>query len=169
SGKLSAIGNSLSTPIPTEPALFKVDSGKISQLAIQNADGDSLKAQLGNDGNWTVTEPKGSPVTASQIESAILEIKGWTVMSELDPAPPLSSMGLDSPANVIKLTGQNGQVQSIVIGNSTPSGIGYYVELNGGAPLIISKSNVDQVLQVIPARPTQTAAPVQNQTTTPTP
>ena len=58
--------------------------------------------------------------------------------ASLDPETPMDSLGLTNPNQVINLETGNGAVYSVSIGSETPTGSGYYAQLNGGTPQIIS-------------------------------
>jgi len=158
SGKLT--GQPESTPVPTQPALFGLDTGEITALKVEKNDGKSAAFRKTESGSWEVTQPPDRQDLAQTVGGVVAEITSWKVMTELSVAPPADNIGLSNPAYQIILTTANGQEQTIKVGDLTPTGTGYYISMDGSVPLVVSKFSVDQVINLLTEEPTSTPPPL---------
>ena len=165
-------------PVPATPTvqpvtnLFNYASNDIKALAIRDSLGNHA-AMNRSDSGWTITEVQVAytDVATATIEAGVTQFASLRVLSTPDAASDFSILGLATPAYTITISMQNGVQHILRVGDVTPSGKGYYVQLNGAAPVVVNKSGLDAVVgwAAIPPVILPTATPTITTTVTVTP
>jgi hypothetical protein len=154
------------TPVPTKSPLFSLDTGQITAIEVDKRGDQVVRLDHTADAGWSVTQPPGSQVAPEEVETAVVTISTWTVQNELSVPPPMDAMGLATPAYVITFSTSNGQTRFVNVGNLTPTSSGYYVQVDGGPPVVIGKANLDPLLQLWTTALQPTPTSMQDQTST---
>jgi hypothetical protein len=85
----------------------------------------------------------------------------------------LDSLGLVNTGTVILLKSADGKTMQVTVGIVTPTGSGYYVQLDENAPVVVGKPALDAVIQLfdeaIPETPTPAVGQLPLGEATPTP
>jgi len=136
------------TPVPTKSPVFSLDTGQITALKIEKPGSQVVQIDQSADASWMVTLPPGSPVSTEQVDTAVGTVNTWTVQNELSVPPPMDAMGLATPAYVITFTSDTGQTRFVNVGNLTPTSSGYYIQVDGGPPVVVSKTSIDPFIQL---------------------
>ena len=147
SGKLESAVSS--TPNPTEAAVFGLDTGSITQLRIEIPGSDQATFTRNADGTWMSLTPEGFNPDSATVNEALGQIADWTIQNELQIAPPLEAVGLNSPSHLLVLQMDSGQEHTIQVGNLNPAQTGYYLQLDGGSPFLVSRYSIDPVLGLL--------------------
>ena len=171
----------LKSSAPTPTALgtrYLIPKGDdlVTKIHIVDAQGNSL--QMGRDatGNWaimvgqspTITQPKLAAADQSQAEAAETQLFALSVLTTLETSPSLDVIGLNPPAYTISLEFSSNRQQVLKVGALTPTGSGYYVQLEDKI-YVISQSSIEAVLELLknpPYAATPTPVPVMVATAT---
>jgi hypothetical protein len=170
-----------SAPTPTAVKsnyLISSDNGTLIKIYIVDAQGNSLQMRRDATGNWaimvgqsptimvgqspTITQPKLATADQSQAEAAETQLFALSVLTTLETSPSLDVIGLNPPAYTISLEFSSNGQQVLKVGALTPTGSGYYVQLEDKI-YVISQSSIEAVLELLknpPYAATPTPVPV---------
>ncbi|HEX2979782.1 MAG TPA: DUF4340 domain-containing protein [Anaerolineaceae bacterium] len=145
-----------STPTPTPARLFPNATGTVTSVSIENQVGEQLEVNR-DSGAWVVAKPENSQLTADEIQTAVTMLEGWTVLNALESNPALDSLGLEPPVYTLDVKTSDGAGWSIAVGNPTITSSGYYVRIDDQNPVVVAKTSVDPMLDLLKhAQPTET-------------
>lgn len=134
-------------------------------------DGQTLTLTQTAGGEWTVGPSQSGPADAGKVEALRSSLASLRPISSVGSANPLDTLGLAAPAQVIVVRGAGGRQAQISIGGATPTGSGYYAQVDGGEPLVVSTFALEEIFRQLQpdfwATPTPT--PPLETTATPTP
>jgi len=163
---------STSTPTPTATEtsfLITKDNDTLTKVVITDAEGDIF--QMGRDAadNWAITKPKPAAADQSKAEAAETQLFALRILTTLETSPSPDAIGLNPPADTISLEFSSSRLQVLKVGSLTPTGSGYYVQLEDKI-YVISKDAIDAVLKLLqnppylatptPLPATETSVPV---------
>ena len=160
-GNLTAAATTTPSPTPEEPPLLQVQAGGISSLRITDAQGKVVALERDAQSGWKMTEPKAGTADGSKVDAAITPLETLQVLNKLEPAPAANVIGLDKPSYTLSLGLADGKQYTLQVGKVTPTGSGYYSSMDGGAAVVVSKSTIDTVIDLLnnpPFPPTATPA-----------
>lgn len=149
---------SLSTPTPA-PSLFSVGAEAIVSFGVESGDQKSVMLRRVEGNGWELTSPIQDVADAGKVDSGLSQFSSVKILRQLDPVPALSAMGLDAPMYKISLMLDDNRTLIVEVGSETPTGSGYYLRLDGGAPVVVSKYSVDTIIGFLenpPVLPTPT-------------
>jgi hypothetical protein len=155
------------TPVPTKSPVFTLDTGEITAVKVEKPGDRLVQVDRTEDSTWAVTEPPGGTVTPSAVDSAVGSLNTWTVQNELSVPPPMDAMGLAQPTYVITFTTATGQARFVNVGSLTPTSSGYYIQADGGPPVVVPKGNIDPFIDMWTQALEPTPAPMEESTPTP--
>jgi hypothetical protein len=137
------------------------NSSDITWMETKTEAGKTLLIEQDATGNWFLGDGKGKVETglAEEIRTNIAEIRAVTA---LPGNSPLDVVGLNSstPTRTLTIRNKAGKQTVIRIGNTTPTGSGYYIQVDSEAPVVVDKSTIDGTLDLFNnALPTPTPEP----------
>jgi hypothetical protein len=133
--------------------LFAEDSGIPSSIRIEAATGEVIELARDADNAWVLTEPFEAKADQAASEAAASQITTMRVLDRI-PEMDLEVVGLKIPAYTITIGFTGKQKRTILIGVTTPSENGYYVQDGSNKEImIVSKSAVDTLLGLLTAPP----------------
>jgi hypothetical protein len=141
------------TPIPAAQPLLPVTPEELAGLQVQEINGGVVILERAAGGAWELVQPAGVETDQAQVETKLGQLTSLRVKTSLEPAADLSIFGLDSPAYRVSLSTTDGQEYGLAIGDLTPTGDGYYVQLNGNPPQVINKINMESFLGILDEPP----------------
>ena len=136
------------TPTASSQLLFDQAGSEIQKVTIQNADGEMVVLERGLDNTWILTVPQTEATDKTTVETAISQLLSSRIVSTLSGDLPLADLGLKPPAYKIAVDFKDGQQSVLYVGKPTSISSGYYVFTGGGDRYVVSKSNLDAVLQL---------------------
>ncbi len=157
-----------STPTPTSAPLpqylFNADEYTANSLKVEKAGGDVVLIGRDPSGGWAVINPITPTLTVTDtanVTSVMGQLGYITSLTTITEPVSLDLFGLATPAYTITLSLVTGEQYVVRVGVSTPTGSGYYVQLNGGFPQVVAKYGLDPILTVfdklpLPVTPTPT-------------
>jgi len=173
---------SMATTFPTASAktLFPAEEGLPFRIRIESQTGEAVEVRNA-DNVWVLKSPIEAAADQGLVEGAASQITSLRVLSEVQLAAEI--VGLDRPSYILKISFTGGKEHEVEIGSLTPTESGYYVRVDRGQTVIVSKSGIDSLIglltsppyaetptpSVTPAPATETPAPTVEAEATPTP
>ncbi len=161
--------SSATTATPTATAsslLLDVSKDKIQSIRVTGKQNQTTLVERGADGLWKVTLPAAGTADQASAEALETQVGALNIVTRLQTAPELSAMGLDAPAETIRLAFVSGAVHTLQVGNLTPTGSGYYVRYDDSTICVISQYDLDPLIHILQnppypatATPTDTLEP----------
>jgi hypothetical protein len=111
--------------------------------------------------NWEILFPEAGLADQTKVSALESQIGSLMSISAIGSISNLEDFGLAVPAYTIKLEYSNGEIYQLAIGNSTPTNSGYYVQVDRGQVMVVSKYSLDAITGLItlppyPSTPTPT-------------
>jgi hypothetical protein len=162
------------TATPTVPPVYLLHLGdaQINDIKIADNTGSYINLYLDQaSSQWAIEGVPTDQADSSKIETLSTQLLSLQVQEVLTETISLASIGLDTPSYTITLTTASNSQSVTYIGMQTAIGSGYYVRENDGPVMIVSKSAIDQfinVLQEPPLLPTATPEVIPTETIVPT-
>lgn len=159
------------TSTPSSEALLQIEANTLANLRIEDSQGKALV--LGRDaaGMWTIVEPQSEWQTDSAgVESGITQLLALQSQFTLEMPDDLAKYGLLQPAYQITINLNGGENHVLLVGNEAPAVSGYYVQLDGGAPRVVSRFSLDPIINMLnnpPYQATETPPPTLETSGTP--
>ncbi|MFQ5615862.1 MAG: DUF4340 domain-containing protein [Anaerolineales bacterium] len=168
---------------PTGPAvvptrfLFEFGAEVVAGFRVAGPGGQAVEMSKDNEGVWSSIEPPApaEDTDQTQVTTTVSQLASVRVLNDLEGGPLLDALGLDFPSHVITIALQDDEQKIIQIGDSSPTGNGYYVRVNSGDPQLVDKIVFDRFIGFLdapPIIPTPTITPTleitSTQTLTPT-
>ena len=152
------------TSAPVNPEIIPSSKGKITEITVSDTTGQLVTLQAREKNQWSVIQPAGLEWSADQVNGAANGLDTGRVLSELTTQPPASAMGLDKPPYTVTVKLDSGEETTLKIGNLTPAGNAYYAQIDNEPAEVLSKTIVDQLVQLLtagkpPATPSPEAGP----------
>jgi hypothetical protein len=140
------------TPTAAAPAAKPVfPTGDVSSFSIKSADGKSVAVKSLGNNQWSVTEPTGLEYDATTVQSAAGFFKSAMIQTALETQPAADAMGLASPAVTVTIQMADGSQKVMNVGKATPTGEGYYVQVDTQPAVTVSKSEVESLTGLLTA------------------
>jgi hypothetical protein len=155
--------------VTPETYLFTAEEGTPTSIRIESKAGEMVEVARGQDNAWELTQPEETRADQAAAEAAASQV---TTMRILDTVPDLdpSIVGLEDPEYVLVIKFSGGEERTVDIGVITPTESGYYVRDAADKIVIVSKSAIDSLLELLTNPPyleTLTPAPTTPETGTP--
>jgi hypothetical protein len=158
------------TPSTGSTNLLGSNLGTIKEMKIAGADGNVVVIVPAGNNTWSATaQPDPKVLDANQLQQAVTTIQGLTITTFLPTPPPLDAIGLTNPSHTITIIMDRGPQREIKVGSVTPTGGGYYVQVDDNSPSVVEKSNLDAVLNLLTAPVVSTGTPSAEGTPVPNP
>jgi hypothetical protein len=154
--------NNLSNlPTATEsPQLLNWGTKMATGLAMSDDQGRVFKARLVNQQNWIIDQPSGCQLENSKIANSLVQLQTVKVLVEMEAPPALADVGLISPSYQLTVTFNDGSIQKLSVGSIVPTGSGYYVQVDMNSVIVVAKSSIDTLFELVnTACATPTAEP----------
>jgi hypothetical protein len=139
-------------PTPASTRLWELDSQAVARLEISRRGGGSFSMGRSPAGLWEAVGAEPDTTDLARAEAAISQLAALQTSATL-PAGSLAVFGLQDPAYTLTLTLNGGGRYVLKVGDLTPLGSGYYVQLNDNAPQVVNNFSLDSVLAMVDAPP----------------
>ncbi len=142
------------TPTVAPILLYNLGNSQLDDIKI--ADKTGKYVDLYHDPTTTQWAVEGVPVDqadSSKIETISSQLLGLQVKETMADTLSLDAVGLDTPAYTITLTSSAGSQYVTYVGMQTAIGTGYYVRDNNGKVMIVDKTSLDNILNVLNTPP----------------
>lgn len=161
------------TPSATSPVSLLPGFGAQEIMFVSIKNGDTSLQLSNNGGNWVLL-PENKPVDVGKAEEIRAQLADLHISANLPASFSVETVGLSTPAQTIALKNSQGKQIEMKIGKMTPTGDGYYVQVDNNNPVVVNKGTIDTLIEQISLSnlaPTPTLAITPNPTisVTPTP
>jgi len=138
--------------------LFSFDLGAPTSIRIESKTGETVEVERNAENAWALILPTEAAADQASVEAAASQI---TVIQILDRLPDISpqDVGLNDPEYKMDLKFTSGVERNVEVGVVTPTESGYYVRVDGGEIVIVSKYTLDSLFRLLnnpPYMPTET-------------
>ena len=141
--------------------LFTPADGLPTRIRIESKAGDIVAVERNAENAWVLTLPDEAAADQGSVEAAAGQVSTMRISEHLPNLAP-EAVGLDDPEFTITLGFTSGMERIVAIGVKTPTDSGYYARSEGSDIVIISKSAVDSLLELLTTPPyaaTETPVP----------
>lgn len=138
-------------PEPTSALefLFEAPEERITGFTISSAENVEVELRKDIDGTWLLIKPESDTVDADRIESALLELGAFRVISRINSQLGKDLIGLDPPQYSMLVELDEGDPIQVFIGNATPTPGGYYAYVEGQPVVVVNSFSVENVIDLI--------------------
>jgi hypothetical protein len=134
--------------------VFDLGIQTISSYSISGEDGTAIVFERDQGNNaWFVKDQPAELADVAQIEAGASTLNFLTVSAQLTTRPPLEAMGLDQPTYLVTLFLNDGKEVLLNVGDETPTGTGYYVQVDNNPAVVVSKAELDTVINLLKTPP----------------
>ena len=134
-----------SAPIVT---LFDFGSQTVVGLRVRNLDGNEVALQL-EDEQWRLESAAAEETDSQRVANAVAQIASMRVLNDAPIQASLATIGLEFPRYDVFLTLSDAGLHEIAVGQASVTNTGYYVIVDGGAPQLVTKSTLDQLIGLL--------------------
>ncbi len=113
------------------PKILSIPEDQFQQVDLVKKAGGTTELSKA-DGKWKIVQPKPLAADQDSVNSLITSLS--SVASDRlieEKASDLSAYGLVAPSEEVKITRKDGKVQTLLIGDDTPTGSGTFAKLDG--------------------------------------
>jgi hypothetical protein len=136
--------------IPTLPPVEKaIPTNHFSQLqSISFRDPRGEKLVLNNkNGDWSIfSDP--AKVNQARVEELLANLESLEVKARPDNPKNIEDLGINPNGAMLSLTDSQGENTRINIGMLSPTGSGYYIQVNNNAPVLVSKGGLETIINL---------------------
>jgi hypothetical protein len=142
--------------------LFTAEDGVPTSIRIESKAGDIVEVARNVENAWALKLPIEAAAEQASAEAAASQV---TTMQILDRLPDIDPeiVGLTDPEYILAIKFTSGVERNVKIGVITPTESGYYVQNTDDETVIVSKSSVDALLELLnnpPYLETPTPSPI---------
>jgi len=148
------------TPTIGLAPLFDAAAGYPNDIGLESSAGVAVRFSRDESGTWVMRAPTDEPADQAAAEAAATQVGALKVLSSVRLGPDI--IGLDAPAYTLTVGFGGDQSHKLLIGSVTPIQDGYYVQLDGGANLVVDKIGLDALIRLLtdpPFAATRTPTP----------
>jgi hypothetical protein len=141
------------TQTPTNPVIMLAGwhSADITWIEYRNSQEEDgiIELTRSESGAWLLGPEDPQTVEAGKAEQIRSQIANIRVMSYMDPGYDLEALGLKTPEIILSIRDAQGRKVEMHFGSLTPTGTGYYVQVDDQAPQIVSKNGADAIFDLL--------------------
>jgi hypothetical protein len=141
-------------PTPTASAAVAqpvVAGGQVAQFTLQAKDGNKVVVKSVANNGWTVVDPANLTYDPTAVQTAAQFFKTAMVQTALPTQPPADAMGISSPTVSVILLMADGSQKTMKVGSPTPTGDGYYVQVDAAPAFTVSATDLSSLLALLTA------------------
>jgi hypothetical protein len=137
-----------STSTETAPFLFKFNS-EISGFRLEQVGVGTVELTKDPNTGWMLIWPKAEGTNTGAVESAISQLLSLRIASTLEDGPSLEEAGLVNPSYRLLIKLEDGEQVVMSVGDETPTGSGYYVQVSNRGLFVVNKYSLDPFLKLV--------------------
>ena len=124
---------------PSSRTILPYGPNEVARLVFVNPEGDTIVARRSGD-EWIITSPVVTPGQKSMFDLVLRQIVPGSKLEEFDDVADFSAYGLDDPhATAIIHNDERMRVDTVRVGDRTPTGPRAYARLNSEPRVIIAR------------------------------
>jgi hypothetical protein len=129
---------------PTVEPQYLFDATNIvKNIEVTRLNGEPVRLER-KDNTWVLTKPFETEADAGLAEAAASQISALQINQEITGNP--SDYGFDEPLAIITIEFENGNKNTLEVGDANPIGTGYFVRLDNENIFLVSLSGIDSLL-----------------------
>ncbi len=136
------------TATPQSHLLTDWTSERVHGIEFTFGKGEPYRLEFAADKRWHAVK-NDDPISQAKVEELLTSLMGLKVLRTLDPDTSLVATALDPGHYRITLNDAAGEKITLVIGQTTPTNSGYYIQVDNGAPMIVTKYVIDSLLEAL--------------------
>lgn len=141
----------ITPPAPVE-FLFSDIEGRPTRIDLKSETGEQVVITRNEAGVWVLEQPIETEADQASAEAAVSQLTSLRIESRLEVAP--EAAGLVQPLYTFTVILTGGSEKSVIIGDLTPTGIGYYARVDGNdETLIIGRAGLEALFTLIESPP----------------
>src|SRR5690242_7883663 len=111
------------------PKILTIPDDQFKQIDLVKKAGDTT-ALIKADGKWQIVQPKPLAADQDSVNSLVSSLASLASDRLIEDKPSdLSSYGLTTPTEQVKITRKDGKTQTLLVGDDTPTGSGAFAKL----------------------------------------
>jgi hypothetical protein len=111
------------------PKILSIPEADFQQIQLAKKAGDTTVLKKAA-GKWQIVQPKPLAADQDSVNSLVTSLSSLSSDRLIeDKASDLSAYGLNSPAEQVAVTRKDGKVQTLLVGDDTPTGAGVFAKL----------------------------------------
>jgi hypothetical protein len=134
------------------PQLSLLDGFPVENLAsLQASEKGIITLEISRqaDGTWAITQPVGILGDSGKIEQLLSSLYGLSHTSTVSANTPLEPLGISPDSLKITLTNISGEQLILKPGGLTPTGSGYFIQVNSNPAVVISKYGYEGFVSIL--------------------
>ena len=140
------------TPTAVVEYLFDETAGLPTSIAIESKNGEQVAIERNEAGVWVLKQPVEAEADQGSAEAAASQLTALRILSRPEVAP--ADAGLVDPSYTMTVKLSGGTEQVVRIGDLTPTGSGYYTNIDGSDEiLILGQTGLDALLTLVTSPP----------------
>jgi hypothetical protein len=150
-------------PIEEVSYLFAAEDGNPTGIRIESKAGEVVEVARNAENAWALILPEKTEADQASAEAAASQITTIRIMDHIPASVSPKDVGLEVPEYTITITFDGNVKRIAVIGVLTPSESGYYARVADEEIVIVSRSGIDSLIEMItnpPYAPTEAPTPV---------
>jgi hypothetical protein len=136
------------SPTPVELALPADILAELSEICYKDSNGSLITIRQ-VDGSWSFTSDHQTEINQSRIGELISNLKSLEIFSKFNSSSNTNELELFPTGQEIILTNSKGKSARISIGSPTPTGSGYYLQVDNDVPVIVRKGAMETILDLL--------------------
>jgi hypothetical protein len=113
------------------PKILSIPEDQFKQVQLFRKSGETTEVSKAA-GNWQIVQPKPLAADEASVTSLVSSLASLSSDRLIEDKPSdYSAYGLTSPAERITITRKDGKVQTLLIGDDTPTGSGAFAKVDG--------------------------------------
>ncbi len=156
-------------------SVLDLDPATIRAITVTETDGKTVQLEQ-KEGEWIIATPALGPADSQRVEGVVdtlADLKATRIITPTDA--DLSPYGLDAPQHTITLTGEEGVLARLQLGDVNPGGNAVYVQRDDDSTIyLVNDFTFDSARRwlttpPLPPTPTVEPSPIPTSEVTPTP
>src|ERR1051326_3073745 len=116
-------------PADAPPKILSIPDTDFQQIQLAKKSGDTTLLKKA-DGKWQIVTPKPLATDQDSVNSLVSSLSSLSSDRLIeDKAADLSSYGLNTPTEKVTITRKGGKVETLLVGDDTPTGAGVFAKL----------------------------------------
>ncbi|MHC1784843.1 MAG: DUF4340 domain-containing protein [Anaerolineaceae bacterium] len=121
----------------------------LSEISYKYSNGDLLVITRKTTGDWSISSEPQTEVSTSRMSELIANLESLEIVSKLKSPSNLSEVGLSPAIQEIIINNKKGNSLRVSIGNLTPTGSGYYLQIDNAIPIIVGKGGMETIFDLL--------------------
>ncbi len=137
----------VTTVPPPEKVIPMNHFSQLQSISYKNSRGETLVLNK-NNGNWSISSDPAR-VNQAVIAELLANLESLEIKARLDYPKNIEDLGITPNGDRVTITGLQGDNINIRIGMLSPTGSGYYIQVNDSAPILVSKGGLETIINLL--------------------